>query len=277
MLKVAFSSDDDEVIADAVTIWTICGDQTPPGSFVSYFAKRVEKSRPVSPRLRQVAVCAIEPIWCGELGVSELETIHLLNHLNVDVGDVVEKSKWARLLVTVMCLPAGLENLSPHYWFLLDKLVLGISFSGAPRLQSVEVMRSLEETEDWEKLEVWIVVVWQSLPSSTPIPTMEDVERVTLKSLLQQPPALPRVGALCEQGSLYSSHRARLQQICEQAQAGQLPLKSLPPLYVSVCPTQHLYILTPLFSFLQSINSHPTTHPPFFRKRRHFLKIFIMS
>jgi hypothetical protein len=50
MFKVAFSSNDDEVIADAVTVWIIGGDQTPPGSFVSYFAKRAQRAVDPSPQ-----------------------------------------------------------------------------------------------------------------------------------------------------------------------------------------------------------------------------------
>jgi hypothetical protein len=65
--KVAFSSDNDETIADAVNVWIIGGDQTPPGSFVSYFAKRAESSRPFSPRLRQAVIYAIEPSGTGSL------------------------------------------------------------------------------------------------------------------------------------------------------------------------------------------------------------------
>ena len=90
-------------------------------------------------------------------------------------------------------------------------------------------MRSFEEAEDWEKLEVWIVVVWQSLPESTPAPTMEDVERVTRKLLLQRPSALRRFKDLCERGSLYSSHEAQLRQVCDQAQTEQPPSESPPP------------------------------------------------
>jgi cyanophycinase-like exopeptidase len=67
--EVAFSSNDDEVIADAVTIWIIGGDQAPLGSFASYFAKRVESNSPFSPRLRQVAIRAIELTWRRELEV----------------------------------------------------------------------------------------------------------------------------------------------------------------------------------------------------------------
>jgi hypothetical protein len=227
--KVAFSSDNDETIVDAVNVWIIGGVQTPPGSFVSYFARRAESSRPFSPRLRQAVIYVIERIWHRELKVLGLEAVHLLSHLNVGVDNVVNKQVWGKPLAGVICLPAGLESMSLHSWHLLGKSALGTDFSETPGLRSMEMMRSFEEAEDWEKLEVWIVVVWQSLPESTPAPTMEDVERVTRKLLLQRPSALQRFHDLCERGSLYSSHRARLRQVRDQVQTEQLPLKSPPP------------------------------------------------
>jgi hypothetical protein len=230
VFKVAFSSNNDEVIADAVNAWIVGGDQTPPGSFASYFAKRVEKSRPFSPRLQQVTMHAIGLIQHNVLEVSGLETVHLLNCLDIGFDDMEEKDKWVELLVGVICLPAGLESLSPHYWCLLDKLALSTDFFSIPGLQIVEVMRSLKEAEDWGKLEVWMTVVWQSLPKSTPVPTMEDVKQVTLNLLLQQPSALQRFKDLCQWGSLYRLHKAKLQQVCDQVQTEQQPSESPLPL-----------------------------------------------
>jgi hypothetical protein len=84
VFELAFSSSDDEVIADAVSVWIVGGDPAPPGSFAGYFAKRMERSRSFSPRLRQVTIRAIESIKYNVLEVSGLETIRLLNRLNVD-------------------------------------------------------------------------------------------------------------------------------------------------------------------------------------------------
>ena len=264
---VGFSSYDDEVIADTVSAWIVDGDSAPDGLFMHYFTKRVERSAPFSPRLRQASIHAIESIMHNVPEVSTLESIHLLNHLNVDVGDMMDKRVWVRLLAGVMCLPVGLESLSPHYWCLLDKLPLAAAFSGTLGLQSVEVMRSLEEAEDWEKLEIWMAVVWQSLPYSTPTPMMEEVEQVSLKLLLQQPPALLRFETLCVQGSLYDSHKTKLQAICDQAQMEQLPLESPPSLYVFVHPTLYLPNLIPPYSSLQSIDPYPTNCSPSFYGR----------
>ena len=276
VFEFAFSSRDDEVIADAVSVWIVGGDPAPPGSFAGYFAKRVDRSRTFSPRLRQVTIRAIEPVEYNVLKVSELETIRLLNRLNVDADDMVDKRVWVRLLAGVICLPAGLESLSPHYWCLLDKLSLGIDFGGTPGLRGAEVMRSFEEAEDWEKLEVWMVVVWQSLPLPALTPLMEDVERVTLKLLSRRPSALLRFETLCKRGSLYRSHRSKIRRICDQAQSAQPPSESPQPPYVSIRSAPHLPFLIVPYSSLQSIDSRPTTCSPSFRRRRYFLKLSIV-
>ena len=43
VFEIAFSSEDDEVIADAMCAWIADRDHMPPGSFVRYFAERVER------------------------------------------------------------------------------------------------------------------------------------------------------------------------------------------------------------------------------------------
>ena len=101
----------------------------------------------------------------------------------------------------------------------------------------MEVMRSLEKMEDWEKLEIWMVVVWLFLPwSGILIPElMEGIEQVTLKSLLQQPSALLRFEDLCEAGThsdpspTYQECKDRLQRICGQVRVEQLPSESPQP------------------------------------------------
>jgi hypothetical protein len=274
MFKVAFSSDNDETIADAVNVWIVCGIQTPPGSFVSYLARRAESSRPFSPRLQQAVMQVIRFLnWKPK--ESGLEAIHLLNHLSPSVDDVVEKRRWAQLLAGVICLPTGLESMSPHYWHLLGKSALGTDFSGTPGSQSVEMMRSFEEAEDWEKLEVWMLVVWQSLPQFTSAATV-GAGPVTRKLLLQRPSTLQRFKDLCERGSLYYSRRAQLKQVCDRAQTEQPPSEFAPPPYVSLRPAQHLSILIPPFSSLQSIDSCPVARSPSFYGGRHLLKLFVV-
>jgi hypothetical protein len=268
-LEIASPSSDDEVIADAVSLWTINGDRSAlSGSCACYFTKRVERSRPFSPRLRQMDICAIERTW--ELGVSRLETVRLLNRLDFDVDDMARRYERIELLVNVIRLPAGLESLSPHYWHSLGKLLLTTDYS--PELRDMEVMRSLEKAGDWEKLEVWMMVVWRSLSKYSP---MQDIERLTLKLLLQRPSASPRFEALCEQG-LLRHNKSKLRQVCYRARAERLPSESPQPPYVSVRPTQCLSVLTSLFPLPQSTDSRPPTCSPSFSRGRHFRKSFIV-
>ncbi|KAF9646287.1 hypothetical protein BDM02DRAFT_3188951 [Thelephora ganbajun] len=164
MFKVAFSSHDDDVIADAVCVWVADSAGPPPSSCARYFAKRVEWDGPFSQRLRRVSIHALQRIWRRELEASRSETVRLLNRLKVGVDDVVDKYEWVKLLVSVIRLPTGLERLSSHYWGLLDKLVLAGGLCGHYTSRDIQVMGLLKEAGDWEKLEVWMLVIWTSLP-----------------------------------------------------------------------------------------------------------------
>ena len=231
VFETAFTSDDDEVIADAMQAWIVDDDSTPPGSCARYLTKRVESDKPFSPRLRQASIRAIERIWCNELGVSRLDTIRWLNCLDVDVDDIMGGDNWITLLGDVIYSPIGLESLSSHYWQLLDKLVASV-----PPLSiishDIEVMRTLEEAEDWEKLEVWMVLIWTFLPRSAlqiKVPGLTgDIERATLKLLLQRPSALPRFEGLSggPGPTIDEGYKDKLRQICDQARVGRLPSES---------------------------------------------------
>jgi hypothetical protein len=150
----------------------------------------------------------------------------LLNRLDVDVDDVVEKYEWERLLVDVIYSPAGAESLSFHYWRLLDKLVLpgtlGVDFGS----RSVGVARSLEEAEDWEKLEAWMAVAWRSLlwPWSK-----EDAVQVTLKLLSRRPSALSRFEDIGETEVRWTAKKVELRRICDQVRTERSSSESLPP------------------------------------------------
>lgn len=85
-VETAFSTADDEVVADAVCISIPSNRRIPPGSFVRHFAKRVAMDTPFSPRLRQVGIAAIERMWRNELKASGFETARLLNHFDIDCG-----------------------------------------------------------------------------------------------------------------------------------------------------------------------------------------------
>ena len=225
MFEAAFSSEDDEVISDAMCAW-IAGARPPTGSCVRYFNRRMEEATPFSPRLRQVVTRTVGRIWPSELAASGSEIVRLLHRLDVDVDDIENRREWIGLLVEVVRSPMGFGSLSPHYWRLLDKLTsttCGID-GFVPR--DLEVMRSLEGAAEWEKLEVWMAVVWQMfvLPTSE---SMEGVEEVTLKLALRRPSAFQRFENLCE---ALIAHKPALRGICDRARQEQSPSEtSLPP------------------------------------------------
>ena len=221
MFGAAFSSYDDEVIADAACAWVADRDHASLGSFVRYFAKRVERDTPFSPRLQRVVIRVIELTWRRELKVSGLEMIRLLNRLDVDADDVVEKREWVQLLVDVICSPVGPKSLSSHCWRLLVLLRTRFVDYGS---RAMGVARSLEEAEDWEKLEVWMTIAWRSTRFSG---LMEDVGQVTFRLLSRQPSALPRFEELCETGVRLQTQRDELRRICDQVRTEQLSVSSL--------------------------------------------------
>jgi hypothetical protein len=227
MFETAISSNDDEVIADAVSAWLVGYNSKAPNSCVDYLTKRVGKNTPFSPRLRRQCIRAIERIRTREFEMVELRAVHLLNRLDAGMDDIVDKFGWAWVLKGVIRLPEGLKSLSPHYWFLLDKLVSTGDLAGFFTSDDVEVMRSLKETEDWEKLEVWMVIIWQTIPEPSQYRStadwVKDAQEVTRKLLSQRPSALPRFDNLRKTRDAGPwAYKDILQEICDQAKANKL-------------------------------------------------------
>ena len=248
-------------------VWIVGGDGTPPDSCARHLARRMESDTPFSPRLQQASIRATERIRRNELGVSGLDIVCWLNRLDVEVDDMVDQERWAWLLVGVIRFPTGPESLSSRYWCLLAKLVVVSKLDLYLERCDMEVMRLLEEAEDWEKLGVWMVVVWSLLPGSDiPITEpMEGIQEVTLMSLLRQLSAIPIFEDLCRGGALslgfHRGYKDKLQRICDQARAEQPPLEVPPPPCVPVRSAQCLPILMPS---IQAIGSRPAACSPSF-------------
>ena len=252
VLKDAFSSDDDEVIADAACAWIVCNPR-PTGSCAHSFTNRVGTPRSFPPRLRQVAIRVI-----GEVGLTELigsgeEVVRLLNRLDTCAGDLHHRGRWLKLLFNVIRSTTD-ETLSSHYWCLLDELAsaeFSLSGSevrdvettrlleGAEDWEELEVMRSPKGAKDWEKLEVWMVIVWRILPEPMP-GSMGDIGSVTLELLLSRPSALQRFEKLLAD-ALPRKTKAQLGEVLDQARVGRLASEAQHPPYVSVHPSLLLF------------------------------------
>jgi len=225
IFEAVFSCDDDEAIADAVGAW-IVGNSRPASSCVRYFAMRMARATPLSPRLRHAGIHALESNWST---ISIPDALYLLNCLHVDVDDVVGYDRsWSWLLVRVIRSPTGFESLSSHYWRLLGKLMSRTIGFADPVPRDVEVMKSLEEVEDWEKLEAWMLIVWGSLVLGSVPESMEDIGRVTLKLTSQWPSALQKLENIC---NIFrdSDEMAALQPILNWARTEQPLLEPPPP------------------------------------------------
>jgi len=261
LFEAIFSHADDEVIADAVCTWIENYNTAPPGSFVRYLTKRLEKGEALSRRLQWASTTAIGCIGFEELKVSELETICLLNRLEVDMDDVVV-SRWKPLLTRAIRSTTGRECLSFRHWPLLGK-VLDSDVWVDPRSRDVEVMKLLEEAKDWEKLEIWMRAFWGMwwgvCPGfNEPALDLQDVEETSVKLLLHRPSAIPRFEDL-SRWNYEPKDKDMLRRICDRARTKHLPSESPLPLYASVFTAQRLSILIPPL-FLASDNRFTPSH-----------------
>ena len=241
IFETAFSSDDDEVVADAVCMLiTSCGP-TPLGSFARHFAKRSERDSPLSEGLRQLIIDVVERIWDNEPWESGPETVHLLNRLNTNMDNLDERNR-ADLLWRAVVGPGGLE-LSHHYWRLLHRFLVDGNTSFELESCDWDVMRALREVGDWEKLEVWMLFIWKFLPWCGMPELIEDTRQVTLDLLSQRPSALQKFENMYGEESNNGEEESNstpeqvLQDICKQARAENLPSEDSPGLwYVSLQP-----------------------------------------
>ena len=202
MLEDVFSSDDDEIIADAVTMWIMNGVRKPLDSFARYFAKRMEREASFSERLRELSLRVIERTWHSGYRVPGPETVLLLNRLDIGVHDA-QRENMPDLLAGVLRSPAGLEGLSPSYWRTVEELIVIRDHPWTLESRDVEVMRLLRNRkadDDWEKLEIWMLVVWACLRRSSVAisPPMEEIQQTTLELLSRRSTALPKFKGLCD-------------------------------------------------------------------------------
>jgi len=170
LVDVVFKSQDGESIADLLHAWTAKLEYYEPAHNLLDFCPThlvgLQNLVPFSPRLRRLVIRSI-----GLIGYKEFEEvgvggfIGLLNHLHVAVEDIDHKFHWAGLLFDVIQSSEGTQHLSHWYWELLVELV--VSKSKWLRLDpayGAQIITSLIEAEEWNKLECWVGIVWMLLP-----------------------------------------------------------------------------------------------------------------
>ena len=120
----------------------------------------------------------------------------MLNHLvpNVDdIGGMEYQDNWRRLLpmVEVIRAPAGRVALSSHNWWLLGELAFDPGSGSLFLLHDVDVwvVMMLEDVEDSERLEMWMLVIRPSFDMEFDVrmEDMKDMTQVTRATTVSSP------------------------------------------------------------------------------------------
>ena len=239
LIDITFESGDGEAIADLLLALSsidrpcqLCGS---PDMWIKYL-KHLQYLQPFSSRLRKHLIHFINSVaYKGPNGIGIHTFVVLLEDLHVGIGDVVEEDviPWIEFLLDTIQSPEA-SQLSYHYWELLVKL--SIAESGWLQIPdqyilSAQVMVSLEDAKEWDKLECWIGVVWISWPPEKDETTEDSrttkdgrvtgkgLEDVMLSLFHHQPGAIQRLQRLmgkCEDKGRGFIVPNLFKRICEQ-------------------------------------------------------------
>ena len=165
LADIIFESEDDEAIADLLYAWTF--KHTPSSSYgpLNACARHITlllKPQPFPPRLRQVIIHSIGAIGYDgfkEVGVERF--VVLLNNLHIGTEDMIQKDLWANRLLDIIQSSEATQHLSHYYWDLLVGLATAWSrWLVYPPTYNPQIMASLVDAQEWDKLECWVGVVW---------------------------------------------------------------------------------------------------------------------
>ena len=207
-------------IEDALYVWTLGGRLPPLGLCTSTLGKIIN-SLIISPRLRVLLVRAIGSMEYEDLERAGLEMIvGILDVLKLKLDDMWMGGRGSLLLKPLIWSKFGRERLPLRYWRLLEEL---IAKDVEPRTRlcypDTLAMKALEESEEWEKLEVWSRIVWTTRVESETGTYLEDVFRVSLPLLQHRPSAISWFASTTKTywHCLSSLHNTEFRRICDQA------------------------------------------------------------
>ena len=165
LVDVVFKSQESESIADLLHAWTVkIGVYRRALDLLNFCPAHLvglHNLVPFSPRLRQLIIRSVELIgYKGFEGVGVGRFVELLNHLYVTAEDMDEKRAWERLLLNTVQSSEGTQHLSHWYWELLVELLVSNSWwpwwLGRDPTRDLQIITSLIEAEEWNKLECWM-------------------------------------------------------------------------------------------------------------------------
>jgi len=225
LIETVFRYGCDEWIGNLLQAWTSRSDFHEPYTLLKTCARYLVGLRSPSARLRSLVIRAIELIGYQEfeqVGVGKF--LKLLDKLHVGVEDMENSSHstgldldrvygWTRILIATIHSSEGIL-LSYSYWELLVEFTLLVPWFRERCNCSPQIMTSLEDAKDWEKLECWIGVAWalRHLDSAE----AEELKRVALLLFRQRPSAIRRLEQWMGRRR-YSQSSASFLQICKQA------------------------------------------------------------
>ena len=232
LAQAVFKHKEDEVVADLLQAWTLgniydSNDQVDAllGMCAGYLVD-IHNLVPFT-RLRQHVINSIALIgYKGFEVVGVGRFVDLLNHLHVDAYevDLPFMGKWALILVDTIKSPEGARDLSIPSWELLAELASwSPRFRGRIPTYTPQVMASLLETREWDKLECWIGVVWMVWRPETDA-MMEDVEHAMISLFRQRPGAVQKLIQWMERWSKWDNKVPEaFQRICKQSRETAQP------------------------------------------------------
>jgi len=224
LANIVFSSEDGEAIADLLCAWTSWSDSHtsyPQLEMCAEYLICLHHLHPFSSRLRSHIIYAIELIGYQQFEQVGVEGfIQLLNDLQVCAKDLDYELKWARLLLDIIQSSEKIQQLSLSSWEFLAELAADWSYGLGARTYNPQIMISLEDAKEWDKLKCWIGVVWMVWPPESGHTTEEEFEHMLLSLFHQQPSVLQKLEEQIEQWSqAYQQNRIpkSFKQVCKQA------------------------------------------------------------
>ena len=205
-------------IGDALYVWTLGGHLPSLGSCASNIGRTIGDLG-ISSRLRILLIRAIGSMEYEDLERAGLEMIvGVFDRLELGFDDICKVGgRWPLLLKPLARSKFGREHLPLRYWHLLEELIAK-DVEPCTRLcyPDTSFMKTLEESQEWEKLEIWLRIIWTSRMETGTY--LEDVKRVTLSLLQHRPSATLGFASMKERSwhCLLYFHNQELRQICDQ-------------------------------------------------------------
>jgi len=206
LVDVVFKSQESESTADLLHAWTMKREhfiwEPELLNYCSAHLVGLHDLMPFSPRLRRLIIRSVELIsYKGFERVGVERFVGLLNHLHVTVEDMDKKKNWGKLFLDTIQSSEGIQHLSHWYWELLAELAVSESQYLRPDSEhSLQIITSLTEAKEWNKLECWVGIVWMLLPEGLD-PGEGDLDHSMTLLFRQRPEAVQKLEQWMERWS----------------------------------------------------------------------------